>query len=111
MEKMSLIHDIWYNSTEYLGPVELFNLSQCSKHFYIIVHKNKKYKKLFSHSKQIVCGVNVSLPILELVDEFLLELHSLFGFHLNQKGFLWVKKRFLMVAERILPFKIPSIFL
>ena len=108
---MSLIYDIWYNSTEYLGPVELFNLSQCSKHFYIIVHKNKKYKKLFSHSKQIVCGVNVSLPILELVDEFLLELHSLFGFHLNQKGFLWVKKRFLMVAERILPFKIPSIFL
>ena len=51
-------------------------------------------------------GVNVSLPILELVDEFLLEQHSLFGFHLNQKGFLWVKKRFLMVAERILLFKI-----
>ena len=73
---------------------------------YIVGHKNKKYKKQFSHSKQIVRGVNVSLPILELVDEFLLEQHSLFGFHLNQKGFLWVKKRFLMVAERILLFKI-----
>ena len=49
----------------------------------IIVHNNKKYKKQFSHSKQIVRSVNVSLPILELVDEFLLKLHALFGFHLN----------------------------
>ena len=84
---MSLIYDIWYEITEYLGPVELFNLSKCLKIFYIIVHKNKKHKKQSSHSKQIVRGVNVSLPILELVNEFLLELHPLFRFHLNQK---WV---------------------
>ena len=48
---MSLIYDIWYETTKYLGPVELFDLSQCPKDMYIVGHKNKKYKKQFSHSK------------------------------------------------------------
>lgn len=41
-------------------------------------------------------GVDVSAPILELMEAFLLELSTLFGFRLHHKSLSWVKKRFLL---------------
>ena len=55
-------------------------------------------------------GVNFSLPILELVDEFLLKLHSLIRFHLNQKCFLWVEKRFLWSQKEFYRLKFITIY-
>ena len=55
--------------------------------------------------KQLLSSVDVREPILKLIGEFLLEISSLFGFHLCQKSFSWVKKRFLtIVFQRIIPF-------
>ena len=47
-----LLSDIWFVVTEYLGLMDLFNLSLYSKALYVIVHKNKRYKKDF---KQLKC--------------------------------------------------------
>ena len=39
-----LLSDIWFAVTEYVGLMDLFNLSLYSKELYVIVHKNKRYK-------------------------------------------------------------------
>ena len=43
--KKMLLLDIWYIVIEYLGPMDFCNFLLCSEEFYVIVHKNKRYKK------------------------------------------------------------------
>lgn len=52
--------EVWFIIVTFLGPFDIFNLSMCSKGFYKIVHQNKKYKKIFIHSRKIVGGVNLN---------------------------------------------------
>ena len=104
-----LLLGIWFVVIEYLGPMDLFNLSLCYQELYVVAHKNKKYRKKFDHSKQILSNKSVSGETYAASKELLLKLSSLFGFSLCKENFDWVKKRFSAdVIERILPFCIYS---
>lgn len=103
-KKMFLL-DIWFLVIEYLSPMDLFSLSLCYQDLYVVAHKNKKYRKTFDHSKQILSYKSVSRETYAASKELLLKLSSLFGFSLCKENFDWVKKRFSAdVIERILFF-------
>ena len=50
--------------------VDLFLLSMCSKNVYSIVHQNKKYRKIFNHSKKIDGGFDLYGTFAAKTDEF-----------------------------------------
>ena len=53
--------------------VDLFLLSMCSKNVYSIVHQNKKYRKIFNHSKKIDGGFDLYGTFAAKTDEFFLK--------------------------------------
>ena len=100
-----LLVDIWFVIIEYLGPMNLFNLSLGSKELYVVAHKNKKYRKNFSHAKQILDSKNMSDDIYAASEEFLFKLSPQLGFNLCKEKFDWIKKIFFAdVKENIYPF-------
>lgn len=81
--------------------MDLFNLWLCSKEFHVFFHKNKKFKKTFNHSKQILSNKNVHDESYEASKEFLLQLLSLFGFDFSKKNYVRSKKDFLLILLKI----------
>lgn len=65
--------EIWFMIAEFLGPLDLFNLSKCSKRFYCTAHQNKIYKKVFDHLKRVISNVHLFDVIAPVVDEFFSE--------------------------------------
>ena len=52
--------ELWaLNFTYITSNIELLNAPICSKMFYILVHKNNRYKLRLDHSKQILSSKNV----------------------------------------------------
>ena len=89
-----LLVDIWFVIIEYLGPMDIFNLPLCSKELYVVTHKSKKYRKNFSHAKQILDSKNMGDDIYAASEEFLFKLSSQLGFNLCKEKFGWIKKIF-----------------
>lgn len=38
----------------YLTPIALFSMTICSKKFFVLAHKNKRFEKKFIHSKKLI---------------------------------------------------------
>ena len=51
--------EVWAAILTYLTLIALCNVSVCSKAFYVLAHKNKKFEKTFTHSKFIVSNVDM----------------------------------------------------
>ena len=76
--------EVWSLIVSYLSVIDLFNLSVCSKYFYVIAHKNTCLNKKINISKHLISKhliffiekfIQMKLPYIFITVEFFLSIN------------------------------------
>ena len=93
--------EVWVFILTFLLPLDLLNLSCCSKCFYCLFHQNLRYKRRFKHSKRLVNFGKMHLVLTSELEDFLKKLYSKHPHFFTEQMFADLKKKLAHVLFKM----------